>query len=83
MPTMLMSNCDLLLVYHKLIYDNRPLKMIFLMSKNFRPLILIPKVGVKINIRMITKNHAPDQEIRFLTKSILKPYGHAIAMSRA
>ena len=30
-------------------------------------------MGVKINSRIITKNHAADPEIGFLTKSILKP----------
>ena len=40
-------------------------------------------MGVKINLRMITKNHAADQEIGFLTKSISKPYGRAMAMPPA
>ena len=33
--------------------------------------------------RIITKNHAADPEIRFLTKSILKPYGRAAVMPTA
>ena len=38
------------------------------------------KIGVKMNFRIITKNIAADQEIRFPTKSISKPYGRATAM---
>ena len=38
---------------------------------------------VKMNLRIITKNHAADPEIGFLTKSILKPYGRATAMPKA
>ena len=33
-----------------------------------------------MNLRMITKNHAADPEIGFLTKSISKPSGRATAM---
>ena len=40
-------------------------------------------MGVKINLRIITKNHAADPEIGFLTKSILKPYGRAMAIPPA
>ena len=40
-------------------------------------------MGVKMNSRIITKNHAADPEIGFLAKSILKPYGHATAMPTA
>ena len=32
-------------------------------------------MGTKINLRMITKNHAADPEIGFFIKSILKAYG--------
>ena len=39
--------------------------------------ILILKLGVKMNLRIIMKNHAPDPEIRFLTKSISKLCGRA------
>ena len=31
-------------------------------------------MAVKMNLRIITKNHAADPEIGFLTKSISKPY---------
>ena len=37
----------------------------------------------KINLRIITKNHAADPDIEFLTKSISKPYGRATAMPTA
>ena len=40
-------------------------------------------MGVKMNFRIITKNHAADPEIRFLTKSISKPFGRATAMPPA
>ena len=45
--------------------------------------ILISKMGVKMNLRIITKNHAVDPEKGFLTKSISKPYGRATAMPPA
>ena len=32
------------------------------------------KTAVRMNLRMITKNHAADPKREFLTKSILKPY---------
>ena len=40
-------------------------------------------MGVKINFRILTKNHAADPGIEFLTKSISKPYGRATAMPPA
>ena len=40
-------------------------------------------MGVKMNLRIITTYHAGDPKIRFLTKSILKPYGRATAMPPA
>ena len=40
-------------------------------------------MGLKINLRIITKKHAADPEMGFLTKSISKPYGPAKAMSPA
>ena len=40
-------------------------------------------MGVKMNLRIITKNHAADPEIGFLTKSNPKPYGRATAMPPA
>ena len=36
---------------------------------------LISKLGVKMNLRTITKIHAADQEITLRTKSLLNPYG--------
>ena len=36
-------------------------------------------MGLKMNLRIISKNHEADREIGFLTKSISKPYGHATA----
>ena len=44
---------------------------------------MVLKMGVKINLRIITKNHAADPEKGFLTKSILKPYGCQAAMPTA
>ena len=44
---------------------------------------MIPEIDVKMNSRIIMKNHAADQEISFLTKSISKPYGRRTAMSPA
>ena len=66
-----------------LVYENRTSKMIFLVSRNLFAWILISKIGVKINLKIITKNHAADPEIGFLTKSISKPYGRATAMPPA
>ena len=40
-------------------------------------------MGVKMNLRIITENHAADPEIRSLTKLISKPYGQATAMPPA
>ena len=37
-------------------------------------------MSVKMNFRIITKNHAADPKIGFLTKSISKPNGYATAM---
>ena len=36
-----------------------------------------------MNLRIITKNHAADPEIGFLTKSISKPYDRATTMPTA
>ena len=36
-------------------------------------------MGVKMNLRIITKNHVADPEIGFLVKSISKPNGYATA----
>ena len=40
-------------------------------------------MAVKMNLRIITKNHAADPEKGFLTKSITKPYGRVTAMPTA
>ena len=40
-------------------------------------------MGVKMNLRIKTKNHTNDPEKGFLTKSIFKPYGRATAMPPA
>ena len=40
--------------------------------------ILISKLDVKMNLSIITKNHAADPEIGFRTKSILKTYAAAM-----
>ena len=40
-------------------------------------------MSVKMNFRIITKNHAADPEIGFLTKAISKPDGYATAMPTA
>ena len=40
-------------------------------------------MDVKINLRIITKNHAADPEIGFLTKSISKANGYGTAMPPA
>ena len=40
-------------------------------------------MGVKMNLRILTKNHEADPEIGFLAKSISKPYGHVTAMPPA
>ena len=41
------------------------------------------KMGVKMNLRIIPKNHVSDLEIEFLTKSISKPNGCATTMPTA
>ena len=40
-------------------------------------------MGVKMNLKIITKNPAADPEIGFLTKSISKPCDRATAMPPA
>ena len=40
-------------------------------------------MGVKLNLKMVAKNHVADPEIGFLTKSISKPYDRATTMSPA
>ena len=58
-------------------------KIIFLVSRDFFTRILISKMGLKMNLRIITKSHEPDPKIGFLTKSISKPYSRATAMPPA
>ena len=48
--------------------------------KEFFSRTLIPKMDLKIKLRIITKNHAAYSERGFLTKSISKPNGRVIAM---
>ena len=40
-------------------------------------------MGVKMNLRIIKKNHAADPEIELLAKSISEPYDRATAMPPA
>ena len=40
-------------------------------------------MGVKINLKIIRKNHAADYEIGFLSKSISKPFGCTTTMPKA
>ena len=46
-------------------------------------MIFISKIAVKMNLRMITKNHAADPEKGFLAKSISKSNGCTTAMPTA
>ena len=66
-----------------LVYENQTSKIKFLVSRSFFAEILISKMGVKMNLRIITKNHAADPKIGFLIKSISKPNGRATAMPTA
>ena len=54
----------------------------FLVPRNFF-IIYDFKNGCKMNLRIIMINHAAYPEIRFLTKSISKPYGRASTMPPA
>ena len=56
--------------------------MIFFRVKDFF-MIFDFKMGVKMNLRIITKNHAADSKIGFLKKSISKSNGYATAMPTA
>ena len=56
---------------------------IFLVSRIFFAWILISKMGLKMKLRIITKNSEADSEIRFLTKSISKPFCRSTAMPPA
>ena len=53
--------------------------MNFFVSRNFFINFEL-KMGVEMNLRIITKNHGADPEIAFLKKSILKQYARAMAM---
>ena len=66
-----------------LINENQPMKIKFFVSSNFLSEILISKMGVKMNLIMITKNHAADSVIGFLTKSISNPCGRTTATPTA
>ena len=52
-------------------------KKVILAAKNFILEILISKMGIKMNLRIITKNYAADPEKGFLVKSIFRPFGHS------
>ena len=54
--------------------------MKFYWCQRFFSEILIVIIGVKMNLRILMKNHAADPEIGFLAKSISKPYDPAMAM---
>ena len=59
------------LIKHVLV-KNLPSKMKFFGVKEFLSCIMIWKMGVKINLRIITKNHTADSKIRSPKKSILE-----------
>ena len=54
-----------------------------MLPRNFFTSFLISKMAVKMNLKIITKNHAADPEIGFLTKPISKPDGCATAKPTA
>ena len=54
-----------------------------MITRNFFSEIFISKMVLKINFRIITKNFSAQAEIRFLTKSILKPFGRTTVMPTA
>ena len=66
-----------------MVNERRGSKMKFFCVNDFFFINFELKMGVKMNLRLITKNYGADQEIGFLTKSILKPYGRATAMPPA
>ena len=53
-----------------LIYENPPSEMKLFRCQEFFSEISVIKIGVEINLRIITKNHAADLEKGFFTKSI-------------
>ena len=58
---------------HQLIIGLR--KWNFFGTKEFFSWILISKINVKMNLRIITKTHIADSKIGSLLKSILEPIG--------
>ena len=71
----LISNFDLLIIKNMLSNEDWSSQMNFFWRQGFFPWTLISKMGVKMNLRIITKNHAADSEIGPLTKLISEPYG--------
>ena len=65
------------------IYEKRTSKMKFIGVKKFIAWILISKMGIKMILRIITKNHEADPELGFFTKSIWQPYGRSMTMPPA
>ena len=57
-------------------------KMKFFGVKEFFSGIMISKMGVKMNFRITTKNHAADSKIESSQKSILEPMGLTSTQSR-
>ena len=55
----------------------------FFGDKDFFTLTLISKIGVKMNLRITTKNNEADPVIGSLRKSISKPNGYATAVPTA
>ena len=53
-----------------LIYENPTSEMKLFRCQEFFSEISVIKIGVDINLRIITKNHAADLEKGFFTKSI-------------
>ena len=57
------------------IYEKRPSKMTLFWLQGFFSENFISEMGVKMNLRIMTKSYAADPEIGFPTKSILQPFG--------
>ena len=66
-----------------LVYENRASKMKFFRVKELFFIDFDFKMGVEMNLRIITKKHAADLERGFLKKSILKPNDRAETMPTA
>ena len=71
------------MVQYMTIYENRPTKIEFFWCQGIFFINFDFKNGCKMNYRIITKNHVGDQEIGFITKSISKLNGRAMAMPTA